>query len=235
VYGGVFLAELDSHVIIAYVNETPVNGAPQRLANRIRWSNTGFNPILNGVFGANLGTLGATFDPSINVSSGFNDFLDVPDIITGLMTLGRVGYLFRQNGVTEFTPTGQGQAPFDFNHMWASQNGIGSVYPFTIAQYGNMGVFVCFEQIYQITASTLQPIGGGARDAIITDLNNATGSPKASIDRGFKLGYTYLIYHLRIPQTNGTKSWIFSVEDSHWESWFETGVWPTGIPNESWI
>lgn len=235
VFGGVFLAELDSHVILAYVNET-TNGQTARFANRIRWSQNGFNPIsAGGVFGANLGTIGATFDPTINVNAGFNDFLDCPDIITGLMTLGRVGYVFRQNGITEFTPTGSGQAPFDFNHLWSSQNGIGNVYPFTIAQYGNMGIFISFEQIYQITPGGMQPIGMGARDAIMSDLTMATGSPKASIDRGFQLGFTYLVYHLRIPQSDGTKSWIFSCEDSHWESWFESGVWPTGIANECWV
>lgn len=235
VFGGVFITELDNHILIAYINETTAGSGTSRFPNRVRWSNNGFNPILNGVFGNNLGTTGATFDPAINVNAGLNDFLDVPDIITGLMTLGQQGYLFRQNGITTFQPTGNGIAPFDFNHLWASQNGIGSVYPFTIAQYGNMGIFVSFEQIYQITPGALNPIGAGSRDAILADLAQATGSPKASIDRGFTLGYTFLHYHLRIPQTTGTRSYIFSIEENNWTTWFETGVWPTGIPNESWV
>lgn len=199
--------------------------------NTVLWANAG----PNGGFPTNLGTIGATFDPGVSVNAGFNDFLDVPDIITGLMTLGREGFVFRQNGITHMTPTGKGVLPFDFNHMWSSQNGIGNVYPFTIAQYGNTGIFISFEQIYQITPGGLQPIGGGARDAIMTDLSNATGSPKASIDRGFNLGYTFLHYHLRIPLSNGTRSYIFSLEENNWTSWTETNVWPTGQSNECWV
>lgn len=235
VFGGIFLGELDNRILIAYVTETQ-NGASATFANRMRWSNIGFNPTSPSTgFGGNLGTAGATFDPGIFPSAGENDFLDVPDIITGLMTVGRTGYLFRQNGITEFTPTGQASAPFDFNHLWASQNGVGNVYPFTVAQYGNMGIFISFEQIYQITPGSLSPIGGGARDAILADLAQATGSPKASFDRGFQLGISYLVYHLRIPTSTGTRSWVFSVEDNHWFPWTETGVWPTGIPNECWV
>lgn len=234
VYGGVFLGELDSHLILAYVNET-TNGATSRFANRVRWSNNGFNPSLGGVFGANLGTAGATFDPAITINAGSNDFLDCPDIITGLLTLGRVAYVFRQNGITEMSITGNGIAPFDFNHLWASQNGIGNVYPFSIAQYGNMGIFISFEQIYQITPGTTTAIGGGARDAIMADLAQSTGSPKASIDRGFALGYSYLVYHLRIPLSNGTRSYVWCQETGHWESWTTMGVWPTGQSNECWV
>jgi hypothetical protein len=235
VFGGVFVAELDNRILLAYVNET-TNGSLSRFANRVRWSNSGFNPISSGgVFGANLGTTGATFDPTVFVGAGSNDFLDCPDIITGLMTLGRDGYVFRQNGITHMSPTGRGAAPFDFNHLWASQNGVGNVYPFSIAQYGNMGVFISFEQIYQITPGGMKDIGGSARDSIMQDLASATGSPKASFDRGFQLGVPYLIYHLRIPTGTGTKSWIYSIEDAHWFPWTTTGVWPTGTPNECWV
>lgn len=228
--GGNFLAELDNHLILAYVNT-----ATSRFTNRVEWSNNGFNPTLSGIFGANLGTLGATFDSTINVNAGFADLMDVPDVITGLMTIGRVGYIFRQNGITEMTPTGKGIAPFDFNHLWSSQNGIGNVYPFTLAQYGNTGIFISFEQIYQITPGGMQGIGSGARDAILFDLARSTGSPKASIDRGFALGYTYLTYNLRIPVNEGTRTYVFSFEDTHWESWTTSGVWPTGISNECWV
>lgn len=234
VFGGLFLSELDNHIIIAYVTET-TNGEGVVIPNRMRWSNDGFSPILNGVFGANLGTLGGTFDPSIALTAGSNDFVDVPDIITGLMTVGQQGYMFRQNGITSFAPTGNGAAPFDFNHLWASQNGVGSVYPFSLAQYGNVGMFVSYENIYQMQGQNLSAVGGGARDAIMTDLANATGSPKASIDRAFTLGYTYLVYHLRIPLTNSTRSYVFSFDDGNWASWTESGSWPTGLGNECWV
>jgi len=234
--GGIFIAELANHLIIANVTESTSSGSSSvNYPNRIRWSNTGFNPNLNGTFGANLGTIGATFDPNITLTAGLNDLLDVPDLITGLMTVGQMGYIFRQNGITEFSPTGNGLAPFDFNHLWASQNGIGNVYPFTIAQYGNIGIFVAYDNVYMVQGQTVAAIGGGARDAIVSDLANATGSPKASIDRGFSLGYTYLVYHLRIPLANSMRSYVFSMEDNNWTVWTETGVWPTGISNECWV
>lgn len=293
VLGGTFIGELDSHIILAYINHSRLG----RITNRVQWSNNGFTPIggtvatvwaagnpqnggdrivdnngnvqvattagntggivpvwsrtyvglttdnavvwanmgPNSAFPSNLGTVGATFDVGVNVNAGVNDFIDCPDIITGLMTLGRKGYVFRQDGITELTATGRGIAPFDFNHLWASQNGIGNVYPFTIAQYGNMGIFISFEQLYQITPGGMQAIGAGARDAILADLAMSTGSPKASIDRGFSLGFTYLNYHLRIPLRDGTRSYVWSVEDQNWASWFESGVWPTGTPNECWV
>jgi hypothetical protein len=206
----------------------------------VRWSNSGFNPVsAGGVFGANLGTVGATFDPTINVNAGLNDMLDVPDIITGMMTLGRTGFIFRQNGITELFPTGKGIAPFDFNHQWASQNGVGNVYPFAIAQYGNTGIFVSFEDIYQVGPGMLKAIGGGARDDILSDLSVATGAPKAAIERGFHMGFSYPIYHLRIPiDVNGTgvtRSYVYSFDDENWTRWTTTGVLPTGISNECWV
>jgi len=233
--GGLFLGELDNHIIVAYQNAQLANGSRERLPVRVAWSNSGFNPTLNGVFGANLGTVGATFDEFVNVNAGFNDFLDVPDIITGLVTLGQDGYVFRQNGITKMTPTGQGVAPFDFNHLWSSQNGIGNVYPYSIASYGNTAIFISFEQIYQITPGGMSPIGGGARDQILADLAACVAPPRASIDRGFQLGVSYLHYHLRIPQVNGTKSWVYSMEDNNWSPWFETNVWPSAGPNECWV
>lgn len=233
-FGGLFISELANHILLAYTFES-ASGATVLYPNRIRWSNSGFNPTLNGVFGANLGTGGATFDPSVNINAGSNDFLDVPDVITGIMIIGRAGLLFRQNGITEFSPTGSGQAPFQFNHLWASQNGIGNVLPYSIAQYGNVGVFISFEQIYKVGINSMDAIGGAARDAILSDISGATGVPVASIDRGFKLGYSYLSYHLRIPMGSNMRSYVYSFEDKNWTRWTETGVTPTGQANVCWL
>lgn len=238
--GGVFIGELGNHILLAYTYET-TSGVTTPYPTRVRWSNSGFNPVsAGGVFGANLGTVGATFDPTINVNAGLNDMLDVPDIITGMMTLGRTGFIFRQNGITELFPTGKGIAPFDFNHQWASQNGVGNVYAFAIAQYGNTGIFISFEDIYQVGPGMLKAIGGGARDDILGDLSIATGSPKGAIERGFHMGFSYPIYHLRIPidGSNGigvTRSYVYSFDDENWTRWTTTGVLPTGISNECWV
>jgi hypothetical protein len=237
--GAQFIGELDNHLILASTSETPivagVQGGTGAFPQRVRWSNSGFNPFGAGAFGSNLGTQGATFDPSVFPSAGSADFLDVPDLITGLMFLGRVGYIFRQNGITEVSPTGNGTAPFDFNHLWASEQGIGNVYAASIAQYGDMGIFVSTENIYKISGSALTPIGAGARDAIFADLATTTQPPTGVIVPALTLGYTYYVYMLFILTPSGaTKCWVYSLEDNNWAPWQMSDV-TVGIPYKCWI
>jgi len=222
-FSSLFLGELDSHIIMAYTTEAAfTSGAisgSTTFPQRIRWSNVGFNPTQTS-FGNNLGTGGATFDPTVNVNAGFNDFLDVTDTITGMIFVGRMGYIFRQNGITEIDPTGVGTAPFDFNHLWASEQGIGNVYPDSIAQYGNYGVFVANDNVYQITPGNVSAIGGGARDAIMLDLSLAAGIPTATIVPSYTIYRVYLTYQLYIPLPNGnTRIYVYSFEDNNWASW----------------
>jgi hypothetical protein len=238
-FSSLFLGELDSHMIMAYVTETSyTSGAITGVTNfpqRIRWSNIGFNPSGAGAFGSNLGTVAGTFDPTISVNAGLNDFLDVTDIITGMMFLGRMGYIFRQNGITEMDPTGNGTAPFDFNHLWASEHGIGNVYPSSIAQYGSYGMFVASDNIYQVSPGNVQAVGGGARDAIMLDLSNAAAPPTAVIIPSYAVYRVYLSYQLFIPQNNGnTNMWIYSFEDNNWAPCTLSGV-TIGRPAGCWI
>lgn len=238
--GGLFLGELDNHIMIAYTTEIPVVasavGPMSTFAQRVRWSNNGFNPFdANGVFGANLGTQGATFDPNIFVNAGQTDFLDVPDLITGILFIGRTGFIFRQNGITEVSPTGSGTAPFDFNHLWASEQGIGNVYPATIAQYGNIGVFVATDNLYQVNGQQVSPIGGGARDAIMNDLATTFNPPTGAITPAYALGFTYLVYKLMISLPDGsTRIYVYSFEDSNWARWTVKNA-TMGIPAKCWI
>jgi hypothetical protein len=237
-YSSLFLSELDSHILMAYTYEAAyTNGFPSSTAvypQRIRWSNIGFNPSLNGVFGANLGTAGATFDPTININAGFADMLDVNDVITGIMTLGRMGYIFRQQGITEIDPTGNGSAPFDFNHLWASEHGIGNVYPLTIDQYGSYGMFVATNNVYQVTPGNVSPVGAGTRDAIMLDLSFAVNPPTGVIVPNYSVYRVYMTYQLFIPQSNGTRVYVYSFDDNNWASWFLTGV-SVGKPVGCWI
>jgi hypothetical protein len=238
-YSSLFLGELDSHLIMSYTTELTYTAgsvtASTTYPQRIRWSNIGFNPTLNNVFGGNLGTAGATWDTSINLNAGSNDFLDVTDIITGQMFLGRMGYLFRQNGITEINPTGNGLAPFDFNHLWASEHGIGNVYPETIAQYGSYGAFISTDNIYQITPGNVNAIGKGARDAIMLDLSLAVAPPTACIVDSYATYRVYLAYKLLIPMPDGsTRIYLYSFEDANWTRWSVSGV-TMGTPVGCWI
>ena len=168
------------------------------------------------------------WDPEVNTSAGFNPFLDVPDNITGILTIGIAGFLFRTNGITQMTPTGSGQIPFQFDHLWASAHGIGNVYPWSIAQYGNYGYFISFEQVYQMSVNSFQPIGGTARDAIYADLNNASGNPTTSFSPALALGYIYQRYTISIPLRTFTRHYQYDMEQQNWAQWDTPGLIVTG-------
>lgn len=240
IFSSLFLGELSGNMIMAYLYETAVTGgiagATTIYPQRIRWSNVNFNPTTAGsIFGSNLGTAGCTFDPTVNINAGLADFLDVPDLITGMLFIGMQGYIFRQNGITSMTPTGQGTAPFDFNHMWASEQGVGNVYPTSLAQYGSYGCFVATNNVYQLSPGNVVPIGGGARDSIMYDLSIAVAPPTGVIIPRYNVSTVYLVYKLFIPLSTGqTRVYVYSFDDANWAYWTISGVY-IGQPTGCWI
>lgn len=210
--GANFIAELNNQIILANVSilDQGTGGSPVfSFPNVMWWSANG---------------LPTQFDPTQNVSAGFNALLDVSDQITGLLTLGVAGYLFRTEGITQFAPTGSSVIPWEFDHMWASDNGIGNVLPWSIAQYGPTGAFIAEDNIYTLSLTTSQPIGGSSRDAIFADIANASGTPFANIIPKFKAGYVYLTYQLGLVLIGPgnipfVRFWIYSFEEQNWSSW----------------
>lgn len=174
------------------------------------------------------------WDPAVNTSAGFNDFLDCPDYLTGVIAIGEIAYIFRNNGITQQTITGNALAPFYFDHMWASQQGIGNVYPWSIAQYGSIGMFISTENVYTMSVNSFEPCGGGARDAIMADLAASVINPVSAIIPNFNYGYIYLTYWICIPIQGGTRFYIYSIEDKNWTSGFAPNQWVTGIPSVCW-
>lgn len=168
------------------------------------------------------------WDPTVNESAGFVDFLDVPDSFTGVMPLGAIAYLFRTNGITQQTITGSSLQPYYFDHLWASDKGIGSVYPYTIAQYGSVGFFVSTEEIYKVSINSFAPIGLGARDAIMADLALASATPVGSVIPAYAYGFIYLTYRISIPMGTFTRHYLFSVEDNQWSREDSPNVLVTG-------
>ena len=224
--GGLYIGELNDQILIANVSvldQLGVNSATAgtlyTFPQRLWWSANGIPTI---------------WDPAQNTSAGFDDFLDVPDIITGLATIGVCGYLFRANGITFFTPTGSSQTPFQFDHLWASNHGIGNVYPWSIASYGSIVCFVSVEQIYQMGVSSFDPIGGTARDAIMADLAMASGNPVASLVPTERLGYVYMTYRISVPLTTFTRNYIYNIEDKGWQAWDTPNLIITGRCEEVW-
>lgn len=208
--GGFFMGVLNAHLMLLNTNEGGI-AYPQR----IRWAASGYTNI---------------WDPSVNVGAGYNDEIDVPSIISGFLTIGRVGFVFRDNGITEMTSLSSGANPFDFNHLWASDNGIGNVFPFSIAGYGPVGMFISEDDIYNLTLGGFKRVGAAARDAIYADIASATGQPVAAILPKISRGYAYPIYKLMIPFGDGTKIWNYSIEDDSWQPDFKTFGNFTGRP-----
>lgn len=209
--GGYFLGELASHLLMANIiasDGTSTVYYPQRLW----WSASGNVEVSPAISPWDITTTGT--------GGGYNDFLDCPDVLTGLAFVGIEGYIFRTNGITQMNPTGSGALPFNFDHLWASNRGIGAAYPWSIASYGPNLCFISYEQIYLIGINSFQAIGGNSRDAIMADLFAATGTPVCSITSNPLLEYVYFGYLIAIPQAAGTKYYFFDIEDQNWSVWF---------------
>lgn len=201
-YGGTFFGELGFHLLLLNTAEyNTVSKIIEYFPQRVRWCASG---------------IPTAWDASVNPGAGFTDQLDVPDTITGFMSVGKVGFIFRTNGITQMSLTGTGTKPFNFDHLWASDRGIGSVYSKTIASYGSVGAFVSFEQIYMMTVSSFEPIGGNCRDAILTDLANSSGKSIGFMLPGYDKKYIYLTYNIAIPFDDGTRLWQYNIEDKNW-------------------
>lgn len=232
-FGARFVGTLDDHLLLVSTFENTLGTGTSSFPQRVRWSNSGFDPFGVGVLGSNCGTAACTFDPSINPSAGLADIIAVPDIITGAMFMDRIGYILRTSGITEVMPTGIGTAPFQFNHLWAAQNGIGNLYPYAWAQYGTIGIFISLDQIYRLDSGAgLRPVGGGAREAIWADLAVTTAPPRAAIATNYYLNQHYPAYHLFIKDSTGlnTKVWVLNLETNSWVKYFIPNLAIDGLP-----
>lgn len=140
------------------IGDAPANAITE-FPYQMAWSAPGgaysqFNPLVNGLV----------------TGAGFNNLPDVEDSITGIFMTGVTGYLLRQQGITEVSPLNSGINPFDFNHLWASHKGIGTVYPGTVGQYGSLAAFLSDTDIYSLGYSGLGVKGGKAKSAIYQEL-----------------------------------------------------------------
>jgi len=195
-----FMCTLASHLLLGYTTEPEpgVTGSTEQTF-RLRWSVPG--------------------DPNdwTSFGSGFEDVLEVPDRITGLVTLGRNAYLFRKNGISIISPTGDGLAPFAIENFSISPKGVGNTYPYALAIYANVCAFVSSSEIFHFNGVELQPIGGKAKKRIFTDLAAASNADvvTAYIVPNMGLSYDYLSYWLCIPGPN--VAWVYSFDDQNWQ------------------
>lgn len=206
-YGARYIMELAQTLLIAFTTESAVF-YPQR----IRWCNAG-----------NI----TQWNPSTYVGAGFSDLLDCSDAITGMFAIGSQGYVLRVNGITQVTPTGNGIQPWYFNHLWASQNGIGQTFPQTKAQYGSYVFIVAYDNVYLFTPSSVNAIANNVIDGITTDIYNATSyqlsaqTIYACVTPIIQAGYSYFVYKLFICQriSAGNYSvvvWAYDIRANNW-------------------
>lgn len=208
--GGVYIGELSQHLILVSVTD-----GTGTFPYRIRWS--GVNNI-------------AQFDPTVDATAGFQDLLDVGDNLTGFMTIGRTGYILREQGLTEMTPTNSGTAPFQFDHVWRGEKGIGCLHPYSSAVYGTFGCFVGQDDIYMLSGGGFNRIGGKAVNQIMSDITGwrfLAGFPifgsvvSYLAPFGNPIGFPYLCYIISIPVTYGTSQgttilWMYNFATQSW-------------------
>jgi len=233
--GAQFMYEINSQICLLNVtlynvaqitNPIPGTGPTTLAANAV----TNFPQLL--WYSAN--GIPDEYDPTVNTSAGFVNFLEVPDLLTGVMAMGDLAYIFRSNGITQQTIGGSANQPFIFDHLWASKKGIGNVYPWSIAQYGSIGMCISTEQVYMISINSFQPVGAGARDAIMADLAKASTDPVASIIPAYAYGFIYLTYRLSIPMHNFTRHYTYAIEDHCWMQEDTPGLIVTGQASTVW-
>lgn len=200
--GGGILGLLDNQLL----NLGGTSAADGTVPNRISWS----APGAYGQFQPYDVTSGTG-----NYAAGFNDLPSTSDVLTGFMAIGTVGYLFRSQGITQVNPTGNGIQPFQFNHLWASQLGVGSPYPNSVSQYGSLGAFVSEAALYTLGLSGLGEIGAAARTYLFKLIGNTSSTSFIAPNSPYITGYIVpylnlspeLFYVVGVPTPSATYNW----------------------------
>jgi hypothetical protein len=203
--GSAFFITVNEQSLILAATVEPEPGVVNStfFPQRVRWSASG---------------LPDEWDPVVDFSAGFNDLVEVPDVITGINTIGRNSYVFRTNGITVMYPTGNsgvGSLPFAFEDFSFAPLGVGNALPYSLATYGPRCVFVAEDDIYLFDGSTPQPIGYTNKKKIFADLASAAGdSVTGGILPVLGPNFDFLAYYLSIPGPNVT--WVFGYDEKSW-------------------
>src|SRR5919109_1278581 len=204
-----FMMVLGAHLLGGYWTEPePGLSGSLEYPNRVRWSASG---------DANDWT---------SFGSGFTDLLEVPDVITGMCTLGRNGYVFHQNGIIIVYPTGDASAPFAFetysNNIQAGSSGLGCAIPYTLATYGNTAGFVAHDDIYLFNGVELRAIGHSVKRRIFAEFSNPAIT-RAWMVPNMGRNYQCLSYWLfpgkTFPDFFGdvNTTWIYMLDEGTWQ------------------
>jgi hypothetical protein len=197
--GGAFLSELNGR-LLCLCCDSIVSGNLTYSPFQMSWSAGAgqygiWNPLVGGLV----------------TGAGYNNLPDVEDRIVGFLAVGTTGYIIRKQGITEISPLNSGTQPFDFNHMWASKKGIGSIYPYTVCQYGSLGAFVSDTGIYTLGYGGLNTIHGNYWNQISelisgyvnyaanTNVNNFISNIWGTLCPVYVDGDSYVAFFLSVP------------------------------------
>jgi hypothetical protein len=213
-YGAKYIFELASSIVIANTYEA-VGGLFQQ---RVRWCVAGNY---------------TQWDPGTYDGAGFEDLLETPDGITGVLNTNPVAYILRSNGITQMIPTGIGTSAFNFNHLWASQRGIGNILAYGGNNYGPGGFVVANDDIYIISSSGYQAVGGKIKNRLYADLQTySTGVIIGWVESVIAAAHPVLRYRISMTRDiTSTDSIIWSF-DTDSNSWYKETVFygVTGVP-----
>jgi hypothetical protein len=210
--GAAILNEINGRLIAADVYQFAA-GVTTEFPYQIAWSAAAgdygqFNPLVGGLV----------------TGAGFNNLPDVEDTITGFFTTGPTGYIIRGQGITEMSPLNSGIQPFDFNHLWASHKGIGTIYPTTVSQYGSLGCFMSDTDIFTLGYEGIQTIAGKAKSFIYQNaiVKNAAFSICAGLGPIQINGEVFLSYCIAYRQGTGANVIIYCYNfvTKEWYSFF---------------
>jgi hypothetical protein len=198
-----FLGKLADHLLMINTIE-PAAGqlGSMNFTNRVRWSASG-DPL--------------QWDASVDLTAGAVELADCEDQLTGWATIGPTGFAFRNNGISIFSPTGVGTAPFYIENLSIGPSGIGCNIPYTLATYGPFCAFVALDDIYLFDGGAPQAFGGMAKKSIFRDIY-ASVAPVTGYLLGTLLGGTdFLSYWLSCPQSGDvTSMWVYHFDSRSW-------------------
>jgi hypothetical protein len=156
----------------------------------------------------------------IATGAGYNNLPDVEDSITGLFNTGPTQFVLRGQGITEVTALNNGENPFEFDHLWASHKGIGTINPNSVGQYGSMGAFFSDTGIYTFGYEGINEITGKATSSIYTDIMITCQANLIAGGMGpvFINGEVYLVYLIAAvnPNNNIIYIWMWNSKTKEW-------------------
>lgn len=214
--GSLFLTEQASHIIMANTWEPALNSpGAVNYPQRVRWSKSGDPTVWTGDF-----------------TAGFADLLDVPDNITGMVSTGPVTSILRTNGLTLMYPTGNGLAPFSFEHLSYGEEGAGNGdYPYSLAAFADFGIFLGSAGFYRISSGQVSPLPCGALTDVFNDLlNSSGGTVTGHIVPSMGAPFDFLSYWLCIPQSSGGgKVWVMNINSGAWQRFVYSSWWGSSV------